>query len=98
MKTQDRNESLKYRMAVDRIKELREFYWHLSIYSIFVLVFIVLNVMTTSFPWAIFPILGWGTGLASHAACTFNWYPLFGKDWEARKIKEYMAKDSTSTF
>jgi len=57
-------------------------------------VFIWLNYISgAGFPWAIFPIGGWGFGVLGHAAETFNYNPFFGKDWEERKIKKLMDDD-----
>ena len=75
------------------MEEVKSFYFHLAIYLIFVTLFIYLNTISTSFPWAIFPIVGWGLGVLGHAACAFGWNPLFSKQWEARKIQEFMDKE-----
>ena len=39
---------------------------------------------------------GWGLGLIFQAAKAFDWNPFISKDWEERKIKEYMERDSKS--
>ncbi len=83
----------RYERAKKKVDELKGFYIHFSIYLIFVPVFIYLNVQSTSFPWALFPIFGWGMGVAGHAMEVFGYNPLLGKDWEQRKIKELMEKD-----
>lgn len=84
----------RYKMAKDKVEAVKGFYVHLIIYFLCVPLFIYLNYMSkTSFPWALFPIGGWGIGVATHAAETFNYNPFFGKKWEERKIKEYMEKD-----
>lgn len=83
----------RYAQAKDHIEKLKGFYGHLVVYCIFVLVFIVINVWTTSFPWAIFPIIGWGLGVFFHAMEVFNWNPLLGRSWESRKIRELMDKE-----
>src|SRR5690606_4964382 len=77
----------RYKMAKKRVESLKGFYIHFAIYLLFVPVFIYLNYISgTSFPWALFPIVGWGIGVAGHAAETFNYNPFFGKNWEERKI------------
>lgn len=80
--------------AKAQVAEIKGFYSHLTIYLIFVCVFITLNVYSGGFFWAIFPIAGWGLGVLGHANNTFNWNPLFSKDWEERKIKEIMNKNN----
>lgn len=84
----------KYEQAKEKVEELKGFYSHFTIYCIFVVVFIVLNYYSTSYPWAIFPIAGWGIGVLGHAAGVFEWNPFFGKDWEQRKIEELVKKDN----
>lgn len=83
-----------YERARKRVEELRGFYHHLFIYLIFVPFFIWLNIISTGFPWAIFPIVGWGIGVACHAADVYNYNIFFGKDWEERKIREFLDKES----
>tara|TARA_R100001369_G_C3323491_1_gene169340 strand:- start:2710 stop:4041 length:1332 start_codon:yes stop_codon:yes gene_type:complete len=84
----------KYTRAKERVQKLKGFYGNLTMYLIFIPIFIWLNYKSgTGFPWAIFPIAGWGMGVLAHAAETFNYNPFFGKDWEKRKIKELMEED-----
>jgi hypothetical protein len=83
----------RYNRAKERVEKLKGFYIHLTIYLIMVPVFIFLNVNSGSFPWAIFPIGGWGWGVIGHAADTFGWNPIFNKSWEAKKIDELMNDD-----
>ena len=84
---------LKYERAKEHIEKLKGFYVHLAIYLIMVPVFIFLNFRSTGFPWAIFPIVGWGFGITGHAMETFNYHPFLGKNWEERKLKQFMDED-----
>lgn len=95
MNTQDSYISeKKLELAKERVKKLKAFYIHFAIYLCFIPVFLWLYFQSnTSFPWVIFPIGGWGFGVASHASEAFDYNPLFSKDWERRKIKEMMEKD-----
>lgn len=84
----------KYKLAKKQVEKLKGFYIHLAVYIIFIPVLIYLNIISRAgFPWALFPIFGWGFGIMGHASETFNYNPFFGKDWEARKIRELMNKD-----
>ena len=83
----------RYERAKERVENLKGFYIHFSIYLIMVPVFIFLNFRSTGFPWAIFPIVGWGLGVAGHAMEAFNYNPILGKNWEEKKIRELMEKD-----
>lgn len=93
MKLIDNNNELRYQRAKERIKKIKEFYTHAIIYSIFVIFFIYLNVNSGGFPWAIFPIGGWGLGVLGHANEAFEYSFFFGKKWEQRKIKEILRKE-----
>lgn len=84
----------KYTRAKAQVEELKGFYSHFIIYCVFVPIFILINYNTTSFPWAIFPIAGWGIGILGHAANVYRWNPFFGKDWEQRKIEELVKNDN----
>ncbi|HBO29725.1 MAG TPA: histidine kinase [Leeuwenhoekiella sp.] len=83
----------KYTMAKKHVEELKGFYINLSLYCIIIPGLALLNYYTTSFPWAIFPALGWGLGVFFHGMEVFGWNPFLGKDWEDRKIRELMKKD-----
>lgn len=84
----------KYKLAKKQVEKIKGFYIHLAIYLLFIPVLIYLNFISQAgFPWALFPILGWGFGLMGHASETFNYSPFFGKNWEERKIRELMDKD-----
>jgi sensor histidine kinase YesM len=84
----------KYNMAKERVEKIKGFYVHFTIYCIMVPVFIWLNALSGNFPWAVFPILGWGLGILGHASDTFNWRgPILNKSWEERKINELMDDD-----
>ena len=84
----------KYKLAKKQVEKLKGFYIHLAIYIIFIPVLIYLNIISRAgFPWALFPILGWGFGIMGHASETFNYNPFFGRNWEERKIRELMNKD-----
>lgn len=84
----------KYKLAKKQVDKIKGFYIHLAIYLICIPVLIYLNFLSQAgFPWALFPILGWGFGITGHASETFNYSPFFGKNWEDRKIRELMNKD-----
>jgi hypothetical protein len=94
MKTQDVYlYDKKYARAKKKVKEIKDFYVHFSIYLLMVPVFVLLNLNSTSFPWALFPIVGWGLGVSGHAMEVFNYNPILGKGWEERKLKEFMDED-----
>lgn len=89
----------KYIRAKERVEELKKFYGNLISYVIVIGGLAVLNYYIDGwrYMWFLWAALGWGIGLFFHALYTFNWNPFFGKDWEERKIKEFMDKDKNPT-
>ena len=49
----------------------REFQMHFAAYVVVNIVLILINRLTSHYPWAIWPILGWGIGFGVHAAVTW---------------------------
>lgn len=83
----------KYRRAKERVEAIKGFYTNVLAYCFVIPVLAYINYRTTSFPWVIFPILGWGFGLLMHGMEAYGYNPILGKGWEARKIKEFMEND-----
>lgn len=92
MNTTEINQNTSYIKAQKRVKDIKEFYSHLTTYCLIIPLLIFINLYTSSeFLWFFFPMFGWGIGLAIHAFATFG----YGKDWEEKKIKEIMEKDNS---
>lgn len=87
-------EDKRYEKAKERVEAIKGFYGNLVAYCIVIPILIVINYNTTSFPWAIFPALGWGFGVTAHGLEAFGYNPLFGKNWEERKMHEFMDDDN----
>lgn len=83
-----------YQRAKKRVDSIRGFYSHLAVYLI-VNAFIVSTIVSTtnvdiySFSALSTPIF-WGIGLFSHGLAVFGVDFMFGKDWEERKVKQFM--------
>lgn len=90
------NQENKYVRAKERVEELKKFYNNLISYIIVTTGLAALNFWQNQwqYPWFLWVVFGWGIGLAFHAAKAFRWNPFFNKDWEEKKIKEFMDKDS----
>ena len=98
------NKELSYHRALERVDRLRGFYYHAMVYIIINLVISVYKVLRNlnygeTFEEAFFDLntfivwLFWGIGLALHAFSVFGLPLLLGRNWEARKIEEYMNED-----
>lgn len=79
--------------ARKKVKDEKEFYGHLASYLICNAMFVGLSLATGGY-WFIFPLLGWGIGLASHATRVFG-LPGKGGDWEQRRMRELLGQEET---
>ncbi|GAA3513963.1 histidine kinase [Aquimarina addita] len=90
---------LKYKRAKERVKKIKEFYINLITFCIVIPFLIFINYRTSfDFPWVLFPIGGWGIGLLFNYIEAFDHHPIFGKDWEKRKIKKYMEASKRKNY
>jgi len=92
-------EEQKYLRAKKRVKAIKGFYVHFTVYLI-VNAFLLLMQAFSEGGWEIFwewnsysTLIFWGIGVAFHAFNVFGFEYIFGKSWEERKIKEIMDKD-----
>ena len=84
----------RYEQARRRVREIRGFYLHLTIFIAINALLHVINFVTApGVYWAFWPLIGWGIGLLAHGLATYRWMPFFGRDWEERKIRELIDKD-----
>ncbi|MGD1946708.1 MAG: 2TM domain-containing protein [Croceivirga sp.] len=90
----NKNES-KYIRARERVEELKKFYGNLTSYAVVITGLAIINYYINGWSsmWFLWAAFGWGIGIFFHAIGTFNLNPFFGKEWENRKIKEYMDED-----
>ena len=91
----DEFEANKYIKAKQRVEEEKGFYGNLIAYCIVVPSLSILNywIDQWEFPWFLFSALGWGIGVFFHAVKVFKWNPIMGKDWENRKLKQFMEEE-----
>ncbi|MGB5434547.1 MAG: 2TM domain-containing protein [Maribacter sp.] len=100
----EENNTNKITKAKKRVKELKGFYTHLTIYMVINLFligaklvgshFYGTNFMGTFWHFSTFATpFFWGIGLSFHAIKVFHMNPFFSKDWEQRQIQKYMEED-----
>jgi len=99
-------EEKRYLRAKKRVKEIQGFYWHLFWY-LAINIFIsfggeIRNMFSGDsfnigdFGYGSFSVwFFWGIGLFFHWIGVFGKNIIFSKDWEERKIKEFMDKDKS---
>jgi len=87
-----------YLRAKKKVDTIIGFYWHLAVYVVvntFLIILIGVNAGFGGFgPYATATF--WGIGLAFHFIGAFGPDFFFGKDWEKKKIEEYMDKERQS--
>ncbi|MDG3581566.1 MULTISPECIES: 2TM domain-containing protein [Galbibacter] len=85
----------KYLRAKERVEAMKKFYNNLTSYIIVNIFLFIINYWTNglSYAWFLWVTCWWGLGLLFHAAKVFGWNPAFSKEWEERKIKEFMEKE-----
>ncbi len=78
------NEQELYERARGRVKMRRKFYSHVMSWVVMSVFFILINIATDDYFWAIFPILSWGILVAFHGIRVFS------SEWEDSEVdREY---------
>ncbi|MGB1231466.1 MAG: 2TM domain-containing protein [Winogradskyella sp.] len=89
-----------YLRAKEKVDTIIGFYWHLAVYivvNIFLIILIGVNSnqgFTGFGPYATAAF--WGIGLVFHFIGAFGPNFFFGKDWEKKKVEEFMEKERQS--
>ena len=86
-------EDKRYVRAKEKVEKIKGFYSNLISYLIVLPFLAYVNYRTTDFPWVIFPALGWGFGVVAHGLEAYGYNPFMGKNWEERKIREFMENE-----
>ncbi|MCF6308118.1 MAG: 2TM domain-containing protein [Flavobacteriaceae bacterium] len=98
----ENNNDRKYRKARKRVKEIKDFYTHLIVYIIVNIFLIIMHLgifqsglANVEIPkWSMFITpFSWGIGLFFHWLKVFKDSFKFFKDWEDRKIQEYLDRE-----
>jgi hypothetical protein len=98
METENRDN--KYFKAKKHVAEIKKFYSSLMFYVIFIAMLAGINYYTNELrhPWFLWAAFGWGIGIFFQALKTFRWSPFLNKNWEERKMKEFMeAEEKNNT-
>jgi hypothetical protein len=95
----------RYNLAYRRVRRIRGFYSHLMIYLFVNTIIIIINANHSItgdaefWRWETFSTaLFWGISLSVHALTVFGRDIFFSTDWEERKIKEFMEKETNQKW
>jgi 2TM domain len=93
MQTNQSN-SDKYFAAKQQVEKIKGFYGNLISYLIGNLFLLYINLQySPNDLWFFWPFLGWGIGVVFHGIRVFNYMPFLGKNWEQKKIEQFMQQD-----
>jgi hypothetical protein len=87
-------EEERYFKAKKRVEEIKGFYGNLIAFITVNTGLMVINLVTSpQYLWFFWSFGWWGLGVLFHGLKVFNYMPFFNKDWEERKIKEFIEKE-----
>jgi len=104
MKNNNYTEEQQYLRAKKRVKSIKGFYVHLTVYIVVNVFLIISKSFSTGefedlWEWQTYnTAIFWGIGILFHAFNVFGMGVLLGKDWEDRKIKELIEKDKRDSW
>jgi len=78
------------RWAWRRVRALRIFYSHLTVYIVINFVLFLIDSSTPGPAWFYAPLIGWGLILVLHGLHAYELLPWMTHDWEQRKVRELM--------
>jgi len=93
--TSSRTSNSSYVSARKRLDNLKGLYWSVAAYVIVIPFLAIVNYKTSwhEHKWFVYPMLGWGIGLAFQAYEVYGKDKYFGKSWEDRKMREFMEEE-----
>lgn len=81
--TDDESEAIRY------VRDLKAFYQHLGCYLLVMAILVFLNLMTSpDHIWFLWPMFGWGIGVAIHGLSVHELFNFIGPEWERRQIEK----------
>lgn len=85
----------KYQRVRKQVEEIKGFYSHLLSYVLVIGVLIFINLKYSAHElWFLWAATGWGIGLFSHGNKVFSWLPSLGKDWEQKKLQQFIKEEN----
>ena len=83
-----------YERAKRRVDQLKDFYTHLIVYIVVITFLAVVNFLSSpGIWWFLIVAFIWGIFIFAQGISVYSKRGIFSKDWEDKKIKEYMEKE-----
>jgi 2TM domain len=80
-------------LAFQQVRKIRGLYSHIMSYVVVMSGVAAINLLLMPrVIWFIYPLLGWGVGILSHAASVLNVLPWFGPEWEKRQVEKKLGR------
>lgn len=98
------SEEIRYKEAQKEVKKIKGFYTHAIVYIVVNIFIVYVNISNldegeTYFHWKNFTTaIFWGLGLLAHGLSVFLPTIVLGKDWEERKIREFMENERSNKW
>lgn len=89
------NRENRYLRAKERVANIKKFYTSLMFYVVFIGFLAWLNYYSNgwNYMWFLWAAFGWGIGIVFQGLKAFGWMPFMSKDWEEKKIREFMDEE-----
>lgn len=89
------NDLERYKHAKKQVEKIKGFYTHLAVYILVMAGLVYINLKyTPQYLWFLWTLVSWGIGVLFHAALAFNFFSFLGKEWEEKKIKQFMDEEN----
>lgn len=94
MENYNKEEYDRYEKARKQVESIKGFYGNLISYILVNLFLAFINLkFSPDHIWFYWPMLGWGVGVLFHGIKVFNWFPFLNKEWEEKKIRQFMEEE-----
>lgn len=91
--TEDESRLAAEQEVITQVRDQKGFYNHLISYACVMFGLLIINLITSPQNlWVVWPMLGWGIGVAVHGLNVFESLSLFGADWERKQIEKRLGR------
>lgn len=85
--------SIEEKAVLEQVKDIKDFYTHLIQFVLTISGLTVLNyIVSPGNYWVVWVILGWGIGVVAHGLSVFEFFNLFGVEWEKKQVEKRLGR------